>query len=127
LIIDFSAEKCFVNGVSSVSLVRECDPEIYPAGAEFPLAELGQVHWPETPGVGISQAALDLIASAPAETSEEAPPEVLLLLEERRQARERKDWAASDRLRGQIADLGWQVQDTSAEQVLVRSKGAKRS
>jgi hypothetical protein len=127
LIIDFSAGKCFISGVSSVSLLRECDPEIYPAGAEFPLSELGEVRWPKTSGTGISQVALDLISNASVDTDGQIPPEVLQLLKERRQARERKDWAASDHLRGQIADLGWQVQDTSAEQVLVRSKSAKRS
>jgi cyanophycinase-like exopeptidase len=38
--------------------------------------------------------------------------EVQDLVEERQEARQRKDWAAADRLRQQIAALGWQVQDT---------------
>jgi cysteinyl-tRNA synthetase len=40
------------------------------------------------------------------------PPEVLALVEARQAARTRKDWAASDAVRQQIAGLGWQVLDT---------------
>jgi cysteinyl-tRNA synthetase len=40
------------------------------------------------------------------------PGEVLRLVEARQEARGRKDWAASDALRAQIAALGWQVKDT---------------
>ncbi|HEY2342811.1 MAG TPA: cysteine--tRNA ligase [Chthoniobacteraceae bacterium] len=41
-----------------------------------------------------------------------APAEVLALVEGRQQARQAKDWAASDRLRDRIAELGWTVKDT---------------
>ena len=40
------------------------------------------------------------------------PVEVLTLVEERQAARVGKDWAGSDRIRDQIAALGWQVKDT---------------
>src|SRR5688572_17866114 len=30
---------CELNGVSSVSLVRECDPEMFPSGSTFPITE----------------------------------------------------------------------------------------
>ena len=40
------------------------------------------------------------------------PAEVLALVEERQAARASKDWAGSDRLRDQIAALGWVVKDT---------------
>jgi cysteinyl-tRNA synthetase len=33
-------------------------------------------------------------------------------VEERQAARARRDWAAADMLRQQLASLGWQVQDT---------------
>ncbi len=43
----------------------------------------------------------------------EAPPEsVTALVEQRVAARKAKDWAASDRLRDEIAALGWVVEDT---------------
>jgi len=41
----------------------------------------------------------------------EAPGEIKLLAEERWQARENKDWAASDRLRDELLEKGWVVKD----------------
>ena len=38
---------------------------------------------------------------------------VKALVEQRVEARQRKDWAESDRLRDEIRTLGWQVQDTA--------------
>jgi cysteinyl-tRNA synthetase len=46
--------------------------------------------------------------------AEEVPAAVQALVADRQQARARKDWAASDRLRGEIAALGWTVKDTPA-------------
>jgi len=40
------------------------------------------------------------------------PAAVAALLEQRQQARAAKDWAASDRLRDEVAALGWVVKDT---------------
>jgi hypothetical protein len=120
LILDFASGKCRVNGVSSVTLLREYSPEIYPAGAEFPLSELGVLRWPENAADGIPAAAWSM-AGAAGRTGggqEAIPAEVLRLAEERRQARQHQDWAASDRLRERILSLGWQVQDTSGDQTL---------
>jgi len=47
IIIDFQTAECQILGVSSVSLVRECDPEIYAAGSIFSLSELGELHLPK--------------------------------------------------------------------------------
>jgi len=46
------------------------------------------------------------------ERPEELPPEVQQLVEARQEARENKQWDASDRLRDEIQDLGYSVQDT---------------
>lgn len=43
---------------------------------------------------------------------EEVPTEVLNLLEQRKIAREKKDWAESDRLRDEIIKLGYKVKDS---------------
>jgi cysteinyl-tRNA synthetase len=51
---------------------------------------------------------------------EEAPGEVELLAEARRAARDRRDFAESDRLRDEIAALGWDVRDTAGGYELVR-------
>src|SRR5512142_68375 len=53
IIIDFSSGLCEVSGVSSVSLVRECDPEMYPSGSKCPLKELGDFRIPDPLEQGI--------------------------------------------------------------------------
>ena len=42
----------------------------------------------------------------------EAPPEIALLAEARREAKSAKNWAEADRLRDEIASQGWIVKDT---------------
>jgi hypothetical protein len=121
LIIDFEAGKCTVNGISSVTLLRECNPEILPAGAVFPVEELGEVHCPELPEEGIPAAAWEMVKNAvQAQGPDEMPAEVARLVEERQQARLRKDWEAADVLRQRIAVFGWKVQDTPEGQNIVR-------
>ena len=44
-------------------------------------------------------------------TDSPAPDAVRRLVDERRQAREARDWARADALRDEIATLGWEVQD----------------
>jgi hypothetical protein len=120
LIIDFEKRTCLVNGVSSVSLVRDCDPRIYPAGATFPLSELGALHPPERVDFGIPPRAWEL-ASGVSQPADAGPGlDVLALAEQRRRARSNSDWGESDRLREEIASLGWNVQDTKDGQQLVR-------
>ena len=121
LIIDLAAGKCTVSGVSSVTLLRECNPEIFPAGAEFPISELGEIGWPEGPETGISAEAREMVRNAAqAAGSEEPPAEVVRLAKARQQARLREDWAAADVLRQQIAVFGWMVHDTPEGQKVVR-------
>src|SRR3954447_14490238 len=56
--------------------------------------------------------ALTLFALGSLTEPEIAPPEVRRLALERKEARTRKDFATSDRLRDEIAALGWEVRDT---------------
>jgi cysteinyl-tRNA synthetase len=51
------------------------------------------------------------------------PPGIAALLQERQNARAAKDWAASDRLRDEIAALGWTVKDTKDGPKLSPLKG----
>ncbi len=120
LIVDFESGQCEVSGVSSVSLVHDCEAKIYPAGAKFPLSQLGTAGMPEPFEEGISAKAWDLVNNAPDLENEQPSPEVLALLDQRQQARQGKHWAESDRLREQIAALGWTVQDTKDGQKLVK-------
>ena len=112
IIFDFQSGKCQVLGVSSVSLVRECDPEIYAAGASFPLSELGAIHIPEPLDVRIPAEVWKMVAGANEPEDVTPPEEVQTLAERRQKARDEKNWAESDRLRDEITALGWTVQDT---------------
>ncbi len=53
---------------------------------------------------------LDLAAWQPAE--EAAPEEVMVLVDEREQARQEKRWAEADALRDQVRELGYEIEDT---------------
>ena len=111
LIIDFKAGICSVNGVSSATLLRDCDPRIYPSKAEIPFSELGEFN---LNGIeNIRSEAWEMIAAAVVQPGpQKIPGEVLALLEARQKARQAKDWQRSDELRQQISDLGWTVKDT---------------
>jgi cyanophycinase-like exopeptidase len=124
LILDFETGLCEVNGVSSVSLVRECNPEIYPAGSKFHLKELGEYAIPDPIEKDVPAEVWDWIRSAPPLEEEDGPSyEVVALAEQRQQARQKKDWAESDRLRDQISAHGWVVQDGKDGYRLVRGGG----
>lgn len=111
LIIDFKEGMCSVSGVSSATLLRDCDPKIYPSRAEFPLSELGKFYL--TGNENIRSDALEMLATAALQPGPQKPSgEVLALLESRNQARQYKNWQRSDELRQQISDLGWDVKDT---------------
>ena len=121
LIVDFDDATCEVSGVSSVSLVRECAPEIFASGTKFPLAQLGDVRWPEPLSAGLSAQAWDMVTNAPPPADETPSQDVLRLVDERAAARARKDFAESDRLRDELLRLGWQVQDSKDGQKVVKA------
>ena len=120
LIVDFETRQCEVSGVSSVSLVHDCEAKIFPAGAKFPVTALGMPGNVEPFEEGISAKAWDLVNNAPEIEDEQPSAEVLELVERRQQARAGKQWAESDRLREQISALGWTVQDTKDGQKLIK-------
>ena len=120
LILDFESGQCEVSGVSSVSLVHDCEARIFPAGARFPITALGLPASSELLEEGISQKAWDLVNNAPEIEDEQPSAEVLALVEQRQQARAGRQWAESDRLREQISALGWTVQDTKDGQKLIK-------
>jgi hypothetical protein len=120
LILDFESGQCEVSGVSSVSLVRDCDPKMYAAGAKFGFDELGSLRLPDPIDAGIPAKVWEMVINAPPLDEDKPSAEVLALADKRKQARTGKNWAESDRLRDQIAALGWTVQDTKDGQKLVR-------
>jgi cysteinyl-tRNA synthetase len=50
----------------------------------------------------------------PARGEEPLPPDVAALVEDRRRARERRDWAEADRIRAEIQRRGLVIEDTPA-------------
>jgi len=120
VVIDFENNKCDVHGVSSISVLKNTETKIYPADSSFALSELGNIKIPNPIESGISSETWKMTLET--QNIDEAPPpdEALKLLQLRKEARTRKDFAESDRLRDAIASLGWTVKDTKEGQQLVK-------
>ena len=112
IIMDFETGMCEISGVSSVSLVSDCDPVMHPAGVKFPLSEVGDIKVPDPLDKNIPAHVWDMVLNAPLLEKEVPPDSVIALAEERLGARSGKNWAESDRLRDEISSLGWIVQDS---------------
>ncbi len=120
IIMDCENKTCEVSGVSSISVVKRDSMEMYPAGATFSLNELGQVTYPDPIEKGIRPDVWEMAVHAAILEDDSPPDEALKLVEKRKDARTRKDFAESDSLRDQIAALGWTVQDSKDGQKLVK-------
>ncbi len=121
IIMNCEDNTCDVSGVSSISIIKPESMEMYPAGASFSLSELGKIIYPDSAEKGIRPEVWEMALNASKVDDSEAPPdEALKLLEQRKEARTRKDFAESDRLRDQIATLGWTVQDSKEGQKLIK-------
>jgi len=118
IIMDCEKGVCDVHGVSSVSVLKSDTSEMYASGSSFSLMELGNCAPPNPIEKGIRPEVWEMIASAQSAETDGPSEEVLALLEQRQQARANKDFAASDRLRDQIAALGWKVKDSKTGQEL---------
>jgi hypothetical protein len=122
IIIDFETGMCEVSGVSSVSLVRECDPEMFPSDSKFPLSELGEFRIPDPIEKDIPAHVWDMCVNAPPLEEDRPSEEVIILVEKRATARAEKNWAESDKLREEITALGWTVQDSKEGYKLVKNE-----
>ncbi len=116
IVIDFDKAVCDVHGVSSVTVMNASETKMHASGASFPLHELGAVQLPAAND--IRPEVWDMLTAAQPSSAERPSEAVLALLEQRKQARINKDFAASDRLRDEIAALGWKVKDTKEGQNL---------
>jgi cyanophycinase-like exopeptidase len=115
LVIDPLAGECTVMGNGRVVILRGENRQEFDSGQTFAVTELGDWQMPE-PQAGIRpdvwQAALaaqEQLADKPEREPETA---VRQLVEARTQARQQRQWAKADELRGQIEALGWQINDT---------------
>ncbi|MEZ4619473.1 MAG: hypothetical protein R2867_28760, partial [Caldilineaceae bacterium] len=112
LIIQPTAGICEVIGVGGVVIVRNGEETRYNNRDQFPVDALGDWSLPtyETLPAQVWRDAQALYNSV-AETTT-PPAEVVTLAQARAEARESKDWAKADRIRDQLAEQGWQVNDT---------------
>jgi len=120
IVIDFNQERCQVIGLDRVIIQQGQEEKTFQAGEVFSIHELGDYRVPSWTDY-TSRETREKALSAHQELSGEEPepdPKVKALLEKRKQARAEKDWEASDRLREEIHNLGWEVQDTPEGQVL---------
>jgi len=76
---------------------------------------------PEPIEAGIPAKVWEMVNNVPLLEENNPSADVLALAEQRLQARASKNWSESDRLRDQIAALGWTVQDTKDGQKLVKA------
>ncbi|HRQ23521.1 MAG TPA: hypothetical protein PLF42_08880 [Anaerolineales bacterium] len=121
VILEFEKMICEVQGVSSVTVLNGDETSMYPAGANFSLNALGGIKIPAPVERGISAEVWQSTLEAQKAEEEKPPEEVLSLLEQRKQARAKKDFAESDRLRDAVSALGWAVKDTKEGQQLEKA------
>lgn len=116
LVIDLAAGTGRVMGRGRVVVLRDDTRHEFARGETFPLTLLGPFELPSELAVGIPagvwQNMVNAQQAAQAPTPPQLPDSVLALVADRTIARQQKEWAAADRLRDQIAALGWQVLDT---------------
>jgi hypothetical protein len=109
--IDPSEDCCRVIGSGTITVIKGSSEETHHQDSTFSLEDLGPYKSPEL----ISKEEISELASyldqGPAEPDQPTQA-VLDLVERRQEARSSKDWAAADKIRAELAGLGWQVEDT---------------
>jgi cysteinyl-tRNA synthetase len=75
--------------------------------------------WARAGALGELRRGLEVFGLASLAAEEQAPPEVVALAEARLAARVAADFVEADRLREEIADMGWEVRDVGAGYELV--------
>ena len=104
-VFDFEEICCFVQGKGTVTIWSEGGEKVYASGESFPFLELGS-EWR-----ALRAAAREQVVT-PLRVQDQLPPEIADLIEQRERARQARDWAGADALRHQIAELGYEIQDT---------------
>jgi hypothetical protein len=116
LVLDFAAGEARVMGAGGVTWQAATGERRFGRRETFPLAELGIGQLTDV-ATGIPEAVWEkarAATQAPESAIQSPPPDVVAIVTRRAEARANKDWAASDRLREEIAHLGWKIKDTPA-------------
>jgi hypothetical protein len=112
--MDCAGQYCQVLGLGTVTIIKRVEQRTIQSGESFPLSDLMDCRNPD-PSEGIPVEIWEAALGAVRDQSEGdtvTPKKVQELVDKRQAARSRKDWAAADELRDQIAALGWAVKDT---------------
>ena len=110
LVFDLQQGRGLVLGKGTVTVGSDSKEKTYSTGDSFSLGELGPYHLP--PDVIRSRPPARAAAKNPPVAPVTLPPDVAQLIILREDARRSQDWAEADALRQQIADMGFEVQDT---------------
>lgn len=108
LIFDLEQGQALVLGKGTITIASRAGQTAYSNSQSFPLTELGPYQSPPLAAPELPSRTRPRECRKPAEL----PPEVARLIELREEARQTRDWAQADTLRQQIADMGFEIQDT---------------
>ena len=115
LVMDLDAGEAMVYGRGAVTVLRADGEQQFARKTAFALRELGAFRLPD-PAEGLPADVLAAMApravEAAAPVADSVPAEVDELVQQRQAARAARDWAAADRIRLALSELGWQVKDT---------------
>jgi hypothetical protein len=110
LVADLAVGRCTVMGKGGATILRGGAERLIARGESFDIRALGAFRVPDSDAASAAR-----FVEPP---QREAPEAVLALVNQRQDARARRDWAAADALRDTIGELGWQVSDTPQGPVL---------
>jgi cyanophycinase-like exopeptidase len=114
---------CEVIGAGGVVVIGKNNEQRFGAQEHFSVFHLGDWRLPDPePGISTEVMGTATIGQEEAQvgTARQVPREVLQLSHLRQEARRRRDWQTADRIRNQIADMGWQVIDTPKGSILAQ-------
>jgi hypothetical protein len=112
LIFDFKSECLHVIGLGTVTILKDGSEEVICTGCSIDLSDLGEFNLCD-PLDGINEASWQKgleVQKVKGET-EKPSPDLVHLAERRESARLKKDWGTADKLRIEIEDQGWIIQD----------------
>lgn len=114
LTLDFSERTCRVLGKGTVTLVHDGTEQVYQAGSNFHMSELGDVRIPDAQeGINPDVWTETIEAQRSRENSASSlSDEAAALIAEREEARRMKQWNRADALRDQLTEMGYTVTDT---------------
>lgn len=117
LLMDFRSHQCKVVGSGMVTILHTGTQREIKHGQAFPFDLLGAFQMPSL-SVDLPQEIYQQVLGQKTQTPQKSsrvalpPEEILPLVEQREEARRRKDWHTADELRRQIAQFGWRILDT---------------